>query len=300
MIACSKSDQWKEALNLIDLYGIDLKYRRVNANSMNKRHGLVSINAINSVIRACSRASRPDKAVETLNNMQTKYNITPNETSYRLAIIACNHAEHRERRQRRNTSDAPNDLTFQWWECSLSLLRRMKEDDIKPSVQAWSSAVSSCEAAGQWQRAIGVLQTMREDGEIPNLYCLNAAISACEKGDAWVEALELYENIRSQRKSSIKPNFITVNSLLIALDKAGQVELAESIYKEAMRDKIITPWVRRYDNDGTLRRMMDLHRFSAPMAKIAVRGYLESLLSRKKKVIRGDSIFIVGKGKGSE
>lgn len=176
----------------------------------------------------------------------------------------------------------------------------MREDKIRPSVQAYSSAVSSLEAAGQWQRAIGVLQSMREDGEIPNLYCLNAAISACEKGGAWVEALELYESIRSQGKSSIRTNFITVNSLLIALENASQVELAESIYQEAVRDGIISPWVRRYDNDGTYRRMLDLHKFSAPMAKIAVRGYLESLLNRKEKAIRGDTIFIVGKGKGSE
>ncbi len=287
---------------MIDLYGIDLKYRRAAANSDSKQRGLVSISAINSVIRACSRDARPDVAVQLLNDMETKYNISPNETTYRLAIIACNHAEHRERRQRRNTSAASNNnpLDFQWWECSLSLLRRMREDGIRPSVQAYSSAVSSLEAAGQWQRAIGVLQSMREDGEIPNLYCLNAAISACEKGGAWVEALELYESIRSQRNSSIRTNFITVNSLLIALERSGQVELAESIYQEAVRDKIISPWVRRYDNDGTKRTMMDLHKFSAPMAKIAVRGYLESLLTRKKKVIRGDTIFIVGKGKGSE
>lgn len=284
---------------MIDLYGIDLKYRRAAVNSDSKQRGLVSINAINSVIRACSRDARPDVAVQILNDMHTKYNISPNETTYRLAIIACNQAEHRERRQRRNTAVASNPLEFQWWECSLSLLRRMREDEIRPSVQAYSSTVSSLEAAGQWQRAIGVLQSMREDGEIPNLYCLNAAISACEKGGAWVEALELYESIRSQ-KSSIRTNFITVNSLLIALEKASQVELAESIYQEAVRDKIISPWVRRYDNDGTLRRMMDLHKFSAPMAKIAVRGYLESLLTRKKKAIRGDTIFIVGKGKGSE
>eukprot|EP00986_Skeletonema_menzelii_P012920 scaffold7298_cov150-Skeletonema_menzelii.AAC.20 len=299
VIACAKSDQWKEALNLIDLYGIDLKYRRAAVNSDSKQRGLVSINAINSVIRACSRDARPDVAVQILNDMHTKYNIIPNETTYRLAIIACNQAEHRERRQRRNTAVASNPLEFQWWECSLSLLRRMREDEIRPSVQAYSSTVSSLEAAGQWQRAIGVLQLMREDGEIPNLYCLNAAISACEKGGAWVEALELYESIRSQ-KSSIRTNFITVNSLLIALEKASQVELAESIYQEAVRDKIMSPWVCRYDNDGTLRRMMDLHKFSAPMAKIAVRGYLESLLTRKKKAIRGDTIFIVGKGKGSE
>ena len=285
---------------MIDLYGVDLNVRLNKVNPSSKHRGLVSVAAINSVIRACSRDSRADIAVNLLNDMQTKYNVVPNETSYRATIIACNHLEHRERRQRKSSDYISNPLDFQWWECSLSLLRRMKEDQIRPSAQAYSSAVSSCEAAGQWQRAIGVLQSMQEEGEIPNLYCLNAAISACEKGGAWVEALELYESIRSQRKSNIKPNFITVSSLLIALEKANQVELAESIYNEAMRDKIVMPWKRRYDNDGTLRRMMDLHDFSVPMAKIAVRSYLESLLSRKKKLIRGDTIFIVGKGRGSE
>jgi len=73
----------------------------------------------------------------------------------------------------------------------------MKEDDIKPSLQTFSSCVSACEAAGQWQRALGVLELMPyenggDDEEIEkmdatrlvtsNLYCLNAAISACEKG----------------------------------------------------------------------------------------------------------------------
>lgn len=289
---------------MIDLYGIDSNYRISTHRSKSSQHGLVSVTAINSVIRACSRDLRPDVAVKILNDMQTKYNVAPNETSYRVAIIACNHAEHRERRQRNTAedTDTSNPLEFKWWECGLSLLRRMKEDQIRPSVQAYSSAVSSCEAAGQWQRAIGVLQSMREEGDIPNLYCLNAAISACEKGGAWVEALELFESIRSQRNSNnaIRPNFITVNSILIALEKANQLELAETIYNEAMRDKIVTPWKRRYDNDGTLRRMMDLHKFSAPMAKIAVRGYVESLLTRKEKPIRGDTIFIVGKGRGSE
>lgn len=44
----------------------------------------------------------------------------------------------------------------------------------------------------------------------------------------------------------------------------------------------------------------DLHKFSIPMAKIAVRNILESLL--KKEVvhdIENDLIIIIGKGKGS-
>lgn len=97
-----------------------------------------------------------------------------------------------------------------------------------------------------------------ETYEPPNLYCLNAAISACEKGGAWVEALQLFENVRAQAqtKNATTPNFITVNSLLIALDKAGQIELATNIYEDAVKDKIVNPIKRRMDNDGSIQRMM--------------------------------------------
>jgi len=305
VLACTKADQWKEALIIIDLYGAEQM-------PFNKKSGAVSIAAINSVIRACGRSSRPDMAVQVLNDMPVKYGVQPDEISYRLAIIACNQAEHRELRFK----DSMVGFDLKWWECSLSLLRRMKEEEIQPSLQTYSSVVSACEAAGQWQRAIGVLRLMpsfssllgsdeveeMDASEPANLYCLNAAISACEKGGAWIEALQLYESVCSVKntKHSVRPNFITVNSILIALEKANQLELAESIYSDAIRKRIVSPWKRRCDNDGELRRMMDLHHFSAPMAKVAVRSYLSSLLTSRNKFNNTDAVLIVGKGKRSE
>ena len=92
-----------------------------------------------------------------------------------------------------------------------------------------------------------------------NLYCLNAAISACEKGGAWLEALQLYEHVRSMqdKDDAVRPNFITVNAIIIALVNANQRDLAESIYKDALRDNIVSPWKWRYDDtDGEKKRMM--------------------------------------------
>jgi pentatricopeptide repeat domain-containing protein 1 len=261
VIACAKADQYEEALNLIELYGM----RAADGISIAYRGESVSVKAMNAVISACGRRSRPDVAVRLLNDMETMCGIEPEETSYRLAIIACNQAEHRGKH--RQTTPVGSEL--KWWECALSLLRRMKEDGLKPSMQTISSVVSACEAAGEWQRALGVLQSifpLLGEGEIeqmgipepPNLYCLNAAIAACEKGGAWVEALQLYENLQSMQKSknAVRPNFITVNSLLIALERAQQNELAGSIYRDAVKERIVSPWRHRYDNDGVLRRMM--------------------------------------------
>jgi len=120
-----------------------------------------------------------------------------------------------------------------------------------------SSCVSSCEAAGEWQRAIGVLDTTQLSTS--NLYCLNAAISACEKGGAWLEALQLYEHVRSMQNedNAVRPNFITVNAIIIALDKANQRDLAETIYEDAVRDNIVSSWKWRYDStDGEKKMMM--------------------------------------------
>ncbi len=232
-----------------------------------KSNGVISTTAINLLIRACGRSSRPDKAVEILNNMFVKYSVKPDQTSYRYAIVACNHAEHRESKQRRRGAMPKYESSLKWWQCALSLLRRMREEGLQPDAQILSSVVSACEAAGEWQRAIGVLQSLRSFSSFlggkptkcgdddPNLYCLNAAISACTKGGAWLEAVQLYEHMRTH--SNVRPNFVTVNSLLIALDNANQVELGEAIFKEALRDKIVSPWKFRFDKiEGRSKQML--------------------------------------------
>ena len=218
--------------------------------------------------------------------MNSKYSIQPNERTYRSAIVACNQAEHEKLRQRTkniisrddhtdidNTSgevgaeqevnDVSDDqLSLQWWEAALSLLRRMKEDCVQPSIQTYSSVISACEAAGQWQRAIGILSSMTRTEDVtcqPNLFCFNAALAACEKGNAWLEAFDLYERMK-EKGGSVRPNFISMNSLLIALDKGEQRELAESVYNEALRDKIISPWKYTLDSNHVerIRAMVSL------------------------------------------
>jgi len=194
VIACAKANEWEEALNLIELYS-------QKTMSAAKQKSVVSVAAVNALIRACGRKCRPDIAVQLLNDMSVRYNVEPDEVSYRNAIITCNQAEHREMRSNNSS------VGLKWWECSLSLLRRMSEDGLKPSLQTYSSVISACEAAGEWQRAIGVLKLMPSfapilgngasdyigtaDPEPANLYCLNAAIAACEKGGAWVEAVQV-------------------------------------------------------------------------------------------------------------
>lgn len=302
VIACSKQNKWEEALNLIDQY---YKHSENGQSTMT-----LSVAALNALTASCGRCGRPDVAVTILNDMISKYGVTPDERSYRSVIIACNQAEHEIQRNKYKKFDEEDfDDTFelQWWECSLSLLRRMQEEDLTPDIQTYSSVISACQAAGQWQRAIGVLESVpiennnwKEATSSLNLFCCNAAIAACEKGGAWIEALSLYEKVKSNPK--MKPNFITINSLIIALDRSYQKELADSIYEEARRDGIIMPWKYRFvDSNDEKVRVLDLHQFSVPMAKVAVTNVMESLLRAYPIHDKNnDLIIIVGKGKGSD
>ncbi len=271
----------------------------------------MTIDAINSIIAAAGRCGRPDVSVKILNEISPKYFLKPNERSYRSAIIACNQAEHEKRRHKQKPDLVPdfeashqsdeiesNDFTFSWWEVAISLFRRMKEDRLEPSIQTYSSVISACEAAGQWQRAIGILGSMnRETTATANLFCFNAALAACEKGNAWLEAVELYERMSAV---GLKPNFVTLNSVLIALEKGDQRELAESIYKQALKDKVLSPWKYTLDSNQKDRiRAMDLHQFSVPMAKIAVRTVMDSLLLKTAHDVDKDLVIVLGKGKGS-
>jgi pentatricopeptide repeat protein len=215
---------------------------------------------MNALIAACGRGRRPDLALAVLNEIKYKFGVSPDRRSYRSAMIACNQAEHLFQRSQTAVNgehDEDYDSSVQWWECALALLRRMREENLRPDVKTYSSAISACEAAGEWQRALGVLQMILddEDDQIDsdssslNLYCFNAAISACEKGGAWIEALELYERMLD-RGGLIKPNFITLSSLIEALDKAGQKELAQSMYEEGRKLKIVQPWRWTQDQTG--------------------------------------------------
>lgn len=287
MLACSKADKWEESLQLLRLYG--------GKNA--------SIVAVNSLIAACGRGGRADLSVELLNEME-QFGVKPDQLSYRNAIIACNQAEHERLRSLQLQSPRAEEDSFGWWECGISLLRRMKESGLTPDRQTLSSAISACESAGEWQLALEILQTAMDENDDLNLFCFNAALAACEKGDAWVEALEIYERMVAQGGKALRPNIVTLSSLVLALDKAGQKELAVSKYEEGIRKKYLkSRWRSTKDSTtGDAISVIDLHSLSAAMARAAIRSHVDSLLYRdpETSVPDEDWTIIVGKGLRSE
>jgi pentatricopeptide repeat protein len=304
MIACSKANQWQESLSLMQRFG--------TSNN-------TSLVAMNALIAACGRGQCPEQALKVFYDIES-YGLRPDLRTYRSTLIALNQAQHRSSIRKQESASmlslelVPEEAQFEWWEYSLSLLRQMREQGLKADKQTFSSAISACEAAGQWQRALGVLQSMIDvenderfsENSVLNLYCFNAALSALEKGGAWVEALEVYEQMKDIG-GPIQPNVVTLNTLVVALDKAGQKEIAQSYYEEGIQQRIIQLWRFTLDHRGRRIRALDLHRCSASLARAAIRSHLERLLRRgssqtyatlaNPETLGGqDLVIIVGKG----
>ena len=304
LMTCSRADEFEEGMSLLNLYGIPTKELPPGSPQ-------ISIVALNALIAACGRGGRPDLSLSLLNDVSSQYGLQPDSRSYRSAIIACNQAQHAQKAyEDENNVNEDEGIEYEnsdepfveWWECSLALYRRMTEEGLTPDAQTHSSIISSCEAAGEWQRALGVLQTIIDNSKDSpsslNMYCWNAALSACEKGGAWVEALDLYERML---QSAFKPNVITFNSMMEALDKAEQKELAQSIYDEGLDLGLLDPWKTTTNGKGESIIALDLHKFSGSMAKAAIRKTMDSWLDEKDSTggLSGDFVIITGKGKHS-
>ena len=81
-----------------------------------------------------------------------------------------------------------------------------------------------------------------------------------------------------------------------ALDSAGQKEMAQSIYDEGVISRAVKPWKTSKNAEGRPIRVLDLHLFSAALARAAVRSYLESLLAGRRRAVVDDLVIVVGKG----
>jgi pentatricopeptide repeat domain-containing protein 1 len=283
ILSCAKNDRLFEALELAETCFADEEL-------------ILSLSAVNSLIAACGRGDRPDLALSILYQAEhSKVKLT--DKSYCSAIMACARAEHQRRRENsKQGAKQQRDEVGEWWECALSLLRRMTESGLSPNSVALSSAISACEAAGQWKAALRTLQSAMQSGFDNNLYCFNAAIAACEKGGAWVEALDIYERLKDNDR--LKPNIVTVGSIVEALDGAGQQELAATILDEAIKSRYLpSPWKLTADLSQHEILALDLHNYSSAMAKAAIRNYFELLFSTAHREAEPKPlVIIVGRG----
>ena len=70
-----------------------------------------------------------------------------------------------------------------------------------------------------------------------------------------MEALEIYERMVSYG-GPLRPNFVTLSSLVLALSNGGQKDLAQSKYNEGVKMNIVNPWRTTKGSDGKPLRAM--------------------------------------------
>ncbi|GKY92198.1 hypothetical protein MPSEU_000191000 [Mayamaea pseudoterrestris] len=272
-----------------------------------KIEGPADAACLRAMLFACSTAQPQPQWQDALDMLHSSDILTGTRGPMYMDPMAAQHDKGRQDRNEGKTtvqSAADKDQSLQWWECAVSLLSRMWEQGLQPDIQIFSSVISACEAAGEWQHALSILQSVLDSAEgspqFLNLYCFNAAISACEKGGAWVEALEIYERMKAYGGIKLQPSIVTIGSLILAFDKAGQKELAQIAYDEGRASGAFNPWRMTIGANGERIKALDLHRFNTAMARTAIRSYLESLLAKgSSNVIEEDLVIVVGKGKHS-
>ncbi|EOD11948.1 hypothetical protein EMIHUDRAFT_459720 [Emiliania huxleyi CCMP1516] len=201
LAACSRGGEWRRALDLL---------------AEMQRQGLSpNCNSFNSAISACGRAGELDTALELLSTGMRAAGVEPDVVSWSAAIAAC---------QRRGE-----------WRRALELLDGMRRQGVAPnertfgasSLAAHGAAISACAKGGAPpERALELLAEMRSSGL---RVAVSAAINACGAAGDWKAALFLLDEIR---RSGARPDLISWNAALAALDKGRQPRRAVAILDE--------------------------------------------------------------------
>ena len=86
-----------------------------------------------------------------------------------------------------------SDLDF-LWRRALDLIECMEKEGVRRDSFTYSSAISTCGAAGQWQEAVNLIKAMKEYGgedTRPNRVAYTSAISECHYAFVLIKKLNL-------------------------------------------------------------------------------------------------------------
>merc|ERR1719473_2666635 len=116
-----------------------------------------SNHSFGSVISACAKAGKPDKAEIWLNHMED-HGIEPDVVAFSSVIDACSKADDAERAER--------------------IFRRMRNRGITPNIVAYSSLARPFARHGNWSKVEELEAQLRGDGLRMNEYFLYTLLDA--------------------------------------------------------------------------------------------------------------------------
>jgi len=301
MDACAKDtrrNSWKNALSLLDEM---------------KGEGIVPSEVTYGVaVTACGNGGQWKKALELLDRMRD-VDLKINTITYNSAIAALSKAARSESKQHGNHVGGDSNDAELLWEKALDLIKCMEKEGVRRDSFTFSSAISTCGAAGQWQEAVDLIKAMKGDGIKPNKFAYTSAISACANSKQWEPAYQLFNDVKKDgiqpdivaynaligagmtaekpkevfdlwqhmcqsHDAKLSPDIVTLTEVIATLDNAaGKVnrERVDEVFSEAVARGLIM----RQDSLDTSWEV-DLSRMSFPVARAAVRHLFRQIVEK--------------------
>jgi pentatricopeptide repeat protein len=165
MDACAKGGKWRKALYLLD--------------EMKEERGILpNVVTYGVAIAACGNGGQWQKALELLESMRDN-NLSINTITYNSAIAALSKAARSESKTKQSGVSDTKDVDV-LWQKALHLIQCMETEGVKRDSFTYSSAISTCGAAGRWKEALNLIQSMKREGGVrPNRVAYTSAITAC-------------------------------------------------------------------------------------------------------------------------
>ncbi|CAJ1423567.1 unnamed protein product, partial [Effrenium voratum] len=111
------------------------------------------------------------------------------------------------------------------------LLKEMRRRQLRPNLVVYSAAINVAGASGAWQQALAYHSEVETRKLKKDLVLLSSTMTACTKGLSWGKALELYHR-------ELHPNTATSNAALSACAAGGHWQGALHILSTMDRDEI--------------------------------------------------------------
>lgn len=176
-----------------------------------------STKSLNSLLLAAVIAADHPAAARFFAELPSSYNVTPDLNTYNTMI--------------KSFSESGSTRS------AYSLLEEMRKQNIKPNATTFSHAITGFYHEQRFDEVKNVMELMKKHGCNPySLAVYNVRIKGLCKLRKSAEANDLYRVMLAKK---IKPNWVTMNSLILGFCREGNLEEAKRLYQEMGKRGIV-------------------------------------------------------------
>jgi pentatricopeptide repeat protein len=248
----------------------------------------------NNCMWSCDKAGNYTLALELLQLMEAE-GISRDEVSYAACITACRSAADGHKALHvldlmKHEGVSRNTLTLNaaMWACindempreALNIFATLTSDDDDETATAdadsYNAAIWASAIEGDSPRAVELLRLMKLAGLKRETKSFDGALLALSKSSAsasssWETLLDV---MTWMDRDGLARSSFTYSTAIGALARAGREEEAMQVYVRAVREGLLSPWVKDT-------RTLDLRGVSLAVARVTMRHILMSMKNRK-------------------